>query len=134
MGRGQGTDAELPNETRSNGHGHSGFTSSVRVTLKPVDAREGGVVSQPSLDPVDALLARSVGLPAPEVRARLRQAASLTQAEVAEAIGVHRVQVVRWESGQAEPRNPHRRTYGRLLERLAAQYPDALMTTDTKAS
>ncbi|MCX4538986.1 helix-turn-helix domain-containing protein (plasmid) [Streptomyces sp. NBC_00841] len=91
-------------------------------------------MAQPSPDPVDALLAQSVGLPAPAVRARLRQAASLTQIEVAAAIGVHRIQVVRWENGQAEPRNPHRRTYGRLLERLAAQFPDALMPTDTEAS
>ncbi|WP_327687334.1 helix-turn-helix transcriptional regulator [Streptomyces sp. NBC_00467] len=72
---------------------------------------------------------QSVRLPAPAARARLRQAASLTQAEVAEAIGVHRIQVVRWESGQAEPRNPHRRAYGRLLAGLAAQYPEVLAST-----
>ncbi|MET8276847.1 helix-turn-helix transcriptional regulator [Streptomyces sp. NPDC005096] len=83
-------------------------------------------VPHPAPDPVDALLTRAVGLPEPGTRARLRRAASLTQAEVAEAIGVHRIQVVRWESGQAEPRNPHRRSYGRLLARLADQYPEAV--------
>jgi transcriptional regulator with XRE-family HTH domain len=82
-------------------------------------------------DPVDALLTRTVGLPEPTTRARLRRAASLTQAEVAEAIGVHRIQVVRWESGAAEPRNPKRRAYGRLLAGLAAQYPEALNEPDT---
>ena len=77
-------------------------------------------------DPIDALLMKSVRLPAPAARARLRQAASLTQEEVAEAIGVHRIQVVRWESGQAEPRKPHRQKYGRLLAGLAEQYPEVL--------
>ncbi|MFJ2094680.1 helix-turn-helix transcriptional regulator [Streptomyces sp. NPDC087901] len=83
----------------------------------------------PAPDPVDDLLAQAVRLPEPAVRARLRQAASLTQAEVAAAVGVHRIQVVRWESGQAEPRNPQRRAYGRLLERIATRHPDVLETT-----
>ncbi|MFE5482983.1 helix-turn-helix transcriptional regulator [Streptomyces sp. NPDC056527] len=89
-------------------------------------------MAQQAPDPVDALLKLAVKLPAPAVRAHLRRAASLTQSEVAEAIGVHRIQVVRWENGQAEPRNPHRRDYGRLLEALAAQYPEAASALETE--
>lgn len=78
-------------------------------------------------DAVDELLRRRpADLPAPAVRAKLRQAHRLTQEEVAEAIGVHRIQVVRWESGKAEPRNPHRRAYSHLLAGLAEQYPEVL--------
>ncbi|MFF1482902.1 helix-turn-helix domain-containing protein [Streptomyces sp. NPDC058301] len=73
---------------------------------------------------VDALIARSAALPPPQVRARLRQAGCLTQAEVAEALGVHRIQVVRWEKGRAEPRQPHRRLYVRLLQGLAEKFPE----------
>ncbi|GGO60083.1 helix-turn-helix transcriptional regulator [Streptomyces lasiicapitis] len=72
---------------------------------------------------VDSLLARSASLPAPAERARLRRAGSLTQAEVAEALGVHRVQVARWETGRAEPRAPHKQAYARLLKGLSARYP-----------
>jgi HTH-type transcriptional regulator/antitoxin MqsA len=80
-------------------------------------------------DAVDELLRRPADLPTPEVRAKLRRAHRLTQQEVAEAIGVHRIQVVRWESGQAEPRNPHRRAYAHLLAGLAAQHPEVPWTT-----
>ncbi|MGW3360562.1 helix-turn-helix transcriptional regulator [Streptomyces bungoensis] len=75
---------------------------------------------------VDELLRPPVELPPPSIRAELRRAHQLTQQQVAEAIGVHRVQVVRWENGQAEPRNPHRRAYLRLLEGLASQHPEVL--------
>ncbi|MER7983386.1 helix-turn-helix transcriptional regulator [Streptomyces sp. NPDC095817] len=75
--------------------------------------------------PVESLLHRAVTLPAPAERARLRLAGSLTQAEVAEALGVHRVQVARWENGRAEPRPPHRQTYARLLAGLAAKLEGA---------
>ncbi|PKV77057.1 helix-turn-helix domain-containing protein [Streptomyces sp. TLI_146] len=82
-------------------------------------------MAQDVFERVDALVARSAGLPPPHVRARLRQAGRLTQAEVAEALGVHRVQVVRWEGGKAEPRQPHRLLYARLLCGLAEKYPEA---------
>ncbi|MGW8954678.1 helix-turn-helix transcriptional regulator [Streptomyces sp. NPDC055709] len=82
-------------------------------------------------DAVDELLHRPADLPAPDVRAKLRRAHRLTQQEVAEAIGVHRIQVVRWESGQAEPRNPHRRAYAHLLAGLATQHPEVLRAAST---
>ncbi|MFD9398197.1 helix-turn-helix transcriptional regulator [Streptomyces sp. NPDC060011] len=71
--------------------------------------------------PVESLLNRATALPAPTERARLRLAGNLTQAEVADALGVHRVQVARWETGRAEPRQPHRQTYARLLAGLASK-------------
>ncbi|MFF3489026.1 helix-turn-helix transcriptional regulator [Streptomyces sp. NPDC002701] len=77
---------------------------------------------QPS-KPIGSLLKRAVGLPGPGERARLRLAANLTQAEVAEAVGVNRVQVARWETGRAEPRQPHRWLYAQLLHDLAGRFP-----------
>lgn len=72
---------------------------------------------------IESLLRQAVELPCPAERARLRKAASLTQGEVARALGVHRVAVARWETGAHEPRNPHRRHYARFLHALAAQFP-----------
>lgn len=73
--------------------------------------------------PIESLLDRAVGLPDPAERARLRQAGNLSQAEVAEALGVHRIQVSKWESGRSEPRQPHRQVYARLLHALAIKFP-----------
>ncbi|MFD8375307.1 helix-turn-helix transcriptional regulator [Streptomyces sp. NPDC059688] len=80
---------------------------------------------------VNQLLNRPADLPLPSIRTALRRAHRLTQQEVAEAIGVHRIQVVRWEKGQAEPRNPHRRAYAHLLAGLAEQHPEVLSGTST---
>ncbi|MBH1937830.1 helix-turn-helix domain-containing protein [Streptomyces sp. AV19] len=73
---------------------------------------------------VDALVDREI-LPSPRVRQQLRVAAGLSQTEVAEAIGVKRLAVARWESGEAHPRRPHRGVYAHLLRRLAERYPNA---------
>ncbi|MEU1323988.1 helix-turn-helix transcriptional regulator [Streptomyces microflavus] len=64
-------------------------------------------------------------LPPPRVRARLRLAAGLTQKDVADAVGVKRLAVVRWELGQSHPRRPHREAYTHLLQRLAERFPHA---------
>ncbi|MER5781298.1 helix-turn-helix domain-containing protein [Streptomyces mobaraensis] len=72
---------------------------------------------------VDALL--DDVLPPPPVRTKLRLAAGLTQQEVAEAVGVKRLAVARWELGQTHPRRPHRAAYMHLLNRLAERYPEA---------
>ncbi|MFF7780415.1 helix-turn-helix transcriptional regulator [Streptomyces tanashiensis] len=77
-------------------------------------------------DPVAALLRTPTRLPTPALRASLRLAHNLTQQDVADALGVHRVQVNRWEMGKSEPRNPHRRDYIRLLEELAELHPEVL--------
>ncbi|MGW7673868.1 type II toxin-antitoxin system MqsA family antitoxin [Streptomyces sp. NPDC054775] len=75
---------------------------------------------------VDALLSRPANaLPPPEVRARLRKASGLTQEEVAEAFGVHRMAFLRWETGQSMPRPKHRAAYVRLLKGWADKHPDA---------
>ena len=62
-------------------------------------------------------------LPPPRVRQRLRLAAGLSQSDVAEAVGVKRLAVARWELGQAHPRKPHRQVYSHFLKRLAERYP-----------
>ncbi len=75
------------------------------------------------LQRVDALL--DDVLPPPRVRQQLRLAAGLTQQEVAEAVGVKRLAVARWELGQTHPRRPHRKAYVHLLKRLAERFPEA---------
>lgn len=64
-------------------------------------------------------------LPPPRVRAQLRLAANLTQQEVADAVGVKRLAVVRWELGKSTPRRPQRDVYIHLLKRLAERFPEA---------
>ncbi|MFE7330428.1 helix-turn-helix domain-containing protein [Streptomyces sp. NPDC057565] len=74
------------------------------------------------MDAIEALLSRP-NLPPPAVRAALRKAEGLTQAEVADALGVSRVAFHRWETGQAEPRARSRAAYLRLLQGLAKKHP-----------
>ncbi|MFG2394588.1 helix-turn-helix domain-containing protein [Streptomyces lavendulae] len=75
---------------------------------------------------VDALLdGLDDVLPPPRVRAQLRLAAGLTQKDVADVVGVKRVAVARWESGEAHPRRPHRDVYLHLLKGLAERFPEA---------
>jgi DNA-binding transcriptional regulator YiaG len=84
-----------------------------------------GVPDQESLfAAVDALLLEAAGaLPPPVERVRLREAASLTQAQVARTLQVRRETVADWEAGRKEPRPPKRAAYIRLLDGLAARYP-----------
>nr|AAS45815.1 SLV.32 [Streptomyces lavendulae] len=70
-------------------------------------------------------------LPAPEMRGRLRRAAGFTQAQVAQALGVGRVQVARWETGYADPSGVRRTAYSRLLRELMRQHPEASPTAAT---
>ncbi|GFH39232.1 telomere-associated protein Tap [Streptomyces pacificus] len=75
---------------------------------------------------VDALLeevASREPLPAPPERKRLREAAGLSQEQVAGVLQVRREAVSGWEAGRTEPRAPKRAAYARLLEGLAARYP-----------
>lgn len=75
---------------------------------------------------VDTLLSRPVDvLPPPEVRARLRKASGLTQEEVAEAFGVHRMAFLRWENGHSMPHRKRRDAYLRLLKGWALRHPEA---------
>ena len=75
---------------------------------------------------VDALLeevAAAEPLPPPAERKRLREAAGLSQAQVAAAVDTRREAVGNWEAGRTEPRPPQRAAYARLLEGLAARFP-----------
>ncbi|MEU7649883.1 helix-turn-helix transcriptional regulator [Streptomyces huasconensis] len=73
---------------------------------------------------VDALVDDDT-LPSPRVRQQLRVTAGLTQAEVADAIGVKRVAVARWEAGVAKPHRGNRLKYAHFLRRLAQKFPAA---------
>ncbi|MEU1663161.1 helix-turn-helix transcriptional regulator [Streptomyces sparsogenes] len=74
---------------------------------------------------VDALLEQVAqdGLPGPAERKRLREAAGLSQEQVAKALKTRREAVGNWESGKTEPRPPKRAAYARLLEGLAERFP-----------
>ncbi|MFG2578924.1 telomere-associated protein Tap [Streptomyces malaysiensis] len=74
---------------------------------------------------VDALLEQVAqdDLPPPAERKRLREAAGLSQAEIARALDIRREAVGNWESGRTEPRQPKRAAYARLLKGLAARFP-----------
>ena len=64
----------------------------------------------------EARLARS--LPAPPLRRLVRERAGLSQQQVADAMGVTRPTVTRWENGLRVPRTASRARYAELLERL----------------
>jgi len=74
---------------------------------------------------VDALLEEVAqdDLPTPEERKRLREAAGLSQEQIAKALKSRRETIGNWESGETEPRPPKRAAYARLLEGLAARFP-----------
>ncbi|MGW3852501.1 telomere-associated protein Tap [Streptomyces fagopyri] len=75
---------------------------------------------------IDSLLAAvddGTVLPAPAERVRLREAAGLTQAAVAQALGVRVPSITAWEAGRAEPKGERLEAYRRLLEGLAHRYP-----------
>ncbi|MER7725382.1 helix-turn-helix domain-containing protein [Streptomyces sp. NPDC096323] len=54
-------------------------------------------------------------LPAPKERRRLREAKSLTEAQVAAAVGVTPATVRAWETGRTSPRGRKREVYARLI-------------------
>ncbi|MFD8220496.1 helix-turn-helix transcriptional regulator [Streptomyces sp. NPDC059697] len=74
---------------------------------------------------VDALLEQAAAdpLPSPAARKRLREAAGLSQDQVANALNVRRETVTGWEAGRTEPRPPKRAAYARLLDGLATHFP-----------
>ena len=75
---------------------------------------------------VDALLEEAAaqdGLPHPDERKRLREAAGLSQEQIAKALSVRRETITSWETGRTAPRPPKRAAYARLLEGLAALHP-----------
>ncbi|MFJ9049542.1 helix-turn-helix domain-containing protein [Streptomyces bacillaris] len=54
-------------------------------------------------------------LPSPKERRRLREAKSLSEEQVAEAVGVTRATVRSWETGRTSPRGRKRALYAKLL-------------------
>ncbi|MEU5280671.1 helix-turn-helix domain-containing protein [Streptomyces asoensis] len=72
-------------------------------------------------------------LPSPERRRHLREAASLTQAQLARRIGVTRGTVRAWESGRTTPRGPRREAYADLLTSLTGTVKAVKPATPAKA-
>ncbi|MGW0573032.1 telomere-associated protein Tap [Streptomyces tauricus] len=72
---------------------------------------------------VDALLEEGPQLPLPAERARLREAAGITQARLAQALKSTTQTVKNWENGRSEPKPPRLEAYQRLLSGWAAKYP-----------
>lgn len=65
----------------------------------------------------------NASMPSPAERQRLREAASLSRAQVAAAVGVGRTTVANWETGHSDPTPPGRLLYLKLLKGLAEIYP-----------
>ncbi|MCX4721981.1 helix-turn-helix domain-containing protein [Streptomyces virginiae] len=80
---------------------------------------------------VDALLTGEPEMPPPAERARLREAAGVTQARLAQVLQTTTQSVKNWEAGRSEPRPPRRQAYQRLLDGWAAQHPAAPRTPET---
>ncbi|MFF3941683.1 telomere-associated protein Tap [Streptomyces phaeofaciens] len=72
---------------------------------------------------VDALLEEEPQLPPPAERARLREAAGITQARLGVALKTTTQSVKNWENGRSEPKEPRLSAYRRLLDGWAAKYP-----------
>ncbi|MFI7289254.1 helix-turn-helix domain-containing protein [Streptomyces anulatus] len=68
-------------------------------------------------------------LPSPKERRRLREAKSLSEDQVAAAVGVTRATVRSWETGRTSPRGRKRALYAKLI----APEPEALATTPPAA-
>ncbi|MGW2586189.1 helix-turn-helix domain-containing protein [Streptomyces virginiae] len=83
------------------------------------------MLSQEELfEAVDALLEdEQPTLPPPAERARLRGAAGVTQARLAQALQSTTQTVKNWENGRSEPRTPRLQAYLRLLEGWVERYP-----------
>ncbi|MEU2963260.1 telomere-associated protein Tap [Streptomyces albidoflavus] len=73
-------------------------------------------------DAVDALLEEEPQLPPPEERARLREAAGVTQARLAAVLKTSTQTVKNWENGRSEPKSPRLEAYQRLLKGWAAKH------------
>ncbi|OLO31367.1 DNA-directed RNA polymerase sigma-70 factor [Streptomyces sp. MNU77] len=76
-------------------------------------------------------------LPSPKERRRLREAKSLSEEQVAAAVGVTRATVRSWETGRTSPRGRKRALYAKLIapepEAIATTAPAAAMTAPTPA-
>ncbi len=57
-------------------------------------------------------------LPSVKARRLIREAANVSQIEMAVAVGVSRWSILRWETDQSEPRGNNRRRYAGVLAAL----------------
>ncbi|MFD3436065.1 sigma factor-like helix-turn-helix DNA-binding protein [Streptomyces sp. NPDC058685] len=57
----------------------------------------------------------SIPLPSPKERRRLREAKSMSEQEIATAVGVTRATIRSWETGRSSPRGRRREVYAKLL-------------------
>ncbi|MFE2296352.1 helix-turn-helix domain-containing protein [Streptomyces sp. NPDC059452] len=75
-------------------------------------------------------------LPSPKERRRLREAKSLSEEQVAAAVGVTRATVRSWETGRTSPRGRKRTLYAKLIapdpEPAPAARPEAVERTERK--
>ncbi|MBV9024547.1 MAG: helix-turn-helix transcriptional regulator, partial [Streptomycetaceae bacterium] len=81
----------------------------------------GGALS--GIEALLAAVAAGTVLPPPVERVRLREAAGLTEAAVAQALGVRVPSIKAWEAGRAEPTGERLQAYRKLLDGLAQHYP-----------
>ncbi|WP_234487470.1 helix-turn-helix transcriptional regulator, partial [Streptomyces sp. MBT54] len=65
-------------------------------------------------------------LPSPKERRRLREAKSLSEEEVAAAVGVTRATVRSWETGRTNPRGRKRALYAKLIAPEPAVRPEVV--------
>ncbi|KFK90699.1 hypothetical protein IX27_06715 [Streptomyces sp. JS01] len=71
-------------------------------------------------------------LPSPKERRRLRKAKSLSEEEVAAAVGVTRATVRSWETGRTSPRGRKRALYAKLIAPEPAVKPPAVKPSAAK--
>lgn len=64
---------------------------------------------------------RQLRLPPPELAGAIRRAAGITQAEVADMLGVHVLTVWRWEHGHRRPRGEMARRYRAALDAMQSE-------------
>lgn len=69
-------------------------------------------------------------LPSPKERRRLREAKSLSEDQVAAAVGVTRATVRSWETGRTSPRGRKRSLYAKLISPDAAPEPASAPASD----
>lgn len=76
---------------------------------------------RPSVVPmslIDTVRTRSA-LPTPALRRAIRDAAGVSQGQIARELGVHRMTVCRWEAGTSTPRGDHLHAYAAILNGLS---------------
>ncbi|WP_434316383.1 helix-turn-helix domain-containing protein [Leifsonia sp. P73] len=57
-------------------------------------------------------------LPSPDLARAIRRAAGVSQVRMGIELGVHRLTIARWESGERAPQGARRTAYAALLEQL----------------